>query len=555
MQDKALDEYTKDELIEIISGLKRQKKFGLVWEEKPEKVVEECQQKIPTLAEVSDKAIVAAGDTEPTNLIIEGDNYHSLSVLNYTYAGKIDVIYIDPPYNTGNRDFVYNDNYVDKEDAFRHSKWLSFMSRRLALAKDLLVDDGVIFISIDDNEYAHLKLLCDQIFGESNFVDAIVWKKTENIKMDSKFLSQNKDYILVYRKSPALQEFTKEISTTERFKLEDEKGKYYLRKLDSKSHTYTKGLDYVIEHDGVKYYAGGSKELWEQRQAGNAATYAPRWLWSKKNYEQGLADGEIVFKNGNVYNKVRYDGKAKKPFINIQTLVSQQTGQKELDGIFGKRVFDHPKPVEVVKWLIKLFPRQENIRVLDFFAGSGTTGQAVLELNRDGKNRQFILCTNNENQIAEEVTYPRIKSVVAGYGSVAGIPANVRYFRTEFVEKENSMDATRDKLLRKCVDMVRIREATFELVRLDQNAQFYKSESAFTAIIFDPFATGEIWQEIERLNTDKIAIKLYVFSYSRDVSAFTDEIPATELSWEAVAIPESILRVYKKLFGTKKENQ
>ena len=372
--------FSHDELVAEINRLKKHKKYGLVWEHKTEKVIEDFETQQPYLEEVTDKRIEDAPD-EPTNLIIEGDNFEALSILNYTHAGKVDVIYIDPPYNTGNKDFIYNDNYVDSEDEFRHSKWLSFMEPRLKLAKNLLKDDGVIFISIDDNEQSALKMLCDEVLGRDNCIDVIIWKKTENIKMDSKYLSQNKDYILTYKKSESLHSFLKEASTTERFKLEDEKGKYYLRKLDSLSSSYSKGMDYVIEHDGVSYFPGGSKEKWEQRQKGDHGLKAPTWLWSKKKYEEGLRDGEIVFKNGNVYNKVRYDGLAKKPFINIQFIASQQTGQKELDAIFGgKRVFDHPKAVGIISWLISLMPNNKNALILDFFAGSGTTGQAVLEL-------------------------------------------------------------------------------------------------------------------------------------------------------------------------------
>ena len=186
---KSLEEYSREELIAKVRELKSQKKFGLVWEDKPEKVVKECETKLPVVKEVEDKAILNAPD-EPTNIIIEGDNYHALSVLNYTHAGKVDVIYIDPPYNTGNKDFVYNDCYVDKEDTFRHSKWLSFMSKRLELAKNLLADDGVIFISIDDNEHAELKLLCDEIFGNEKFVNDLVWYyKNSTMKSSSEKLA------------------------------------------------------------------------------------------------------------------------------------------------------------------------------------------------------------------------------------------------------------------------------------------------------------------------------------------------------------------------------
>jgi len=196
---KNLQDYTKEELIEQIQSLKKAKKFGLVWEDKPEQVAIDCETKLPVLQEVADRAITKADD-QPTNLIIEGDNYHSLSTLNYTHAGKIDVIYIDPPYNTGNKDFIYNDHYIDREDTFRHSKWLSFMSKRLSLAKTLLSDDGVMFISIGEDEYAQLKLLCDQIFGEQNYITNFLWEKTQHFGRQKVNFYSNGDFILCYAK-------------------------------------------------------------------------------------------------------------------------------------------------------------------------------------------------------------------------------------------------------------------------------------------------------------------------------------------------------------------
>jgi adenine-specific DNA-methyltransferase len=170
-------ENLKAEIEKLKKELKERIKYALVWEEKPKEVVELCIEKLATLKEVKDKEIITDRD-KPINLLIEGDNYHALSVLNYTHAGKVDVIYIDPPYNTGNKDFIFNDNYVDREDAYRHSKWLSFMEKRLKLAKNLLKDTGVIFISIDDNEVAQLKMLMDHpdLFGENNFIATFVWK-------------------------------------------------------------------------------------------------------------------------------------------------------------------------------------------------------------------------------------------------------------------------------------------------------------------------------------------------------------------------------------------
>src|SRR3989339_535367 len=197
---------TKEKLLAEIGRLKKElkkkKKYGLVWQDKPEDVVEMCKEKWPVLKEVKSKEIIT-DKTKPVNLLIEGDNYHALSVLNYTHKGKIDVIYIDPPYNTGNKDFIYNDSYVEKEDSYRHSKWISFMVKRLKLAKNLLKDTGVIFISIDDNEIAQLKLLMDNtdLFGEQNFVDCISWEKKSSAQgVPPKNMIVNvHEYILVYQ--------------------------------------------------------------------------------------------------------------------------------------------------------------------------------------------------------------------------------------------------------------------------------------------------------------------------------------------------------------------
>lgn len=215
---KSLDGLTADEKSALIGLLNTRKKYGLVWEEKQEDVEELLREKLPVFTEVKERRIDARpqekdackldlfGDDEkdsappPDHIIIEGDNLHALTALLYTHEGKVDVIDIDPPYNTGNKDFVYNDSYVDKEDAWRHSKWLCFMSKRLKLAKMLLKESGVIFIHIDDNEQAQLKLLCDEIFGEENFLNNIIWQKKFSPQNDARFFSDNHDFILAYKR-------------------------------------------------------------------------------------------------------------------------------------------------------------------------------------------------------------------------------------------------------------------------------------------------------------------------------------------------------------------
>ncbi len=171
------DESTRA-LNEIINTL-NEKKYGLVWEEHSEEVDEKLKTHIPVFSEVEDRKMVA-NEEDGYNFLLEGDNLHSLKLLEKTHKGKIDVIYIDPPYNTGNKDFVYDDSYVDTEDGYRHSKWLSFMGKRLEVAKNLLSENGMIFISIDDNELANLRLLCDAIFGENSFVNCIAVKMSES---------------------------------------------------------------------------------------------------------------------------------------------------------------------------------------------------------------------------------------------------------------------------------------------------------------------------------------------------------------------------------------
>lgn len=201
MANKDYSSLSKEELIALVDKLEGKKKYGLVWDEErvPEKVVLDCQQKLPVLTEVSEKSITT-NENEPTHILIEGDNYHSLSVLSYTHKDKIDIIYIDPPYNTGNKtEWKYNDQYVDENDNYRHSKWLNMMGKRLELAKDLIKPGGSIFLSIGDDEVANLKLLCDKVFGINNFITVMsrIAKTASNL---GKFFAPSCDYVLLYTK-------------------------------------------------------------------------------------------------------------------------------------------------------------------------------------------------------------------------------------------------------------------------------------------------------------------------------------------------------------------
>ena len=195
-----LDGLTNEEKSELLKLLRSQKKYGLVWEDKPEDAELRMVDEMPVLEEVPERAIVSDAPDAPNHVLIEGDNLEALTALTYTHTGKIDVIYIDPPYNTGNKDFVYNDSFVDRENGYRHSMWLSFMNKRLKIAKSLLSEKGVIFISIDDNEQAQLKMLCDEIFGLNNYEATITYvRKLQESKIVRILQNQQSIYLFILK--------------------------------------------------------------------------------------------------------------------------------------------------------------------------------------------------------------------------------------------------------------------------------------------------------------------------------------------------------------------
>jgi len=542
------------EIERLKKELKKRKKYGLVWEDKPEDVVEMCKKKLPVLKEIKDKEI-NTDKNKPVNLLIEGDNYHALSVLNYTHAGKVDVIYIDPPYNTGNKDFIFNDSYVDREDAYRHSKWLSFMEKRLKLAKNLLKDDGVIFVSIDDNEVAQLKLLMDNpdLFGEDNFVTIFPRKSGVAPRIDAKHISVEHDYVVCYAKNFGSLDLNK-VYTAENgnYRLEDEfmkiRGRYKLNKLDRGSIHYSESLVYPIKApDGTLIWPGGAKgrKNWT-------------WRWSEEKLNWGIKNQFIVFKRTksgwSVYFKqyqyVDNEGnpiERQIPFKSFILDFPNEQGNKELENIFHKRVFDYPKPVGLMKYLINLH-RNKNAIVLDFMAGTGTTGHAVLELNKeDGGNRQFILCTNNENNICTDVCYPRIKKVIEGYKNlkgeqVEGLGGNLKYFRTYFVDAEPS-DKNKIKLTKQATEMLCIKEGTFEKVVDNERFKIFKNSDHYTGIIWDQTAIPEFKKAIKDI---KGKFSVYVFSLGDET--FDEEFEDVKQKVKLSPIPEAILRVYRRIF-------
>ena len=409
----------------------------------------------------------------PKNTIIIGDNLDALKILKSAYSEKIKMIYIDPPYNTANDNFIYPDNFredykailhevglieIDEngeetqsetlrffkniQSAKTHSGWLSFMLPRLKLARDLLKDDGVIFISIDDNEQANLKILCDEIFGEDNFV-ACMPRITKKAGKSTDKVANNHDYVLCYSKNDIT---FKQIEVNEQeYKEKDdyfeERGGYKLNQtLDYDSLSYSKNGDYEIVLNGKKYYAGGNYEKFLERQNGNFNRLDWVWRWRKDKLEFGLKNGFIEVRNNRIYTKTYFKCKItdKKPYkieyIDrtknvssielIENIYSNDNANKKLQEIFGqKNIFDYSKSVELIKFLvsqISTLPSQSDI-ILDFFAGSGTTAQAVMELNvQDNGNRQCILVQIDEpiNEAKSKVAYNFCKNELGSQNPV-----------------------------------------------------------------------------------------------------------------------------------------
>lgn len=448
-----------NELLEV-QKLINQKKYGLVWEEHAEKVDKEMETKIPVFIEDKNKRI-DNGESKKINFILEGDNLHSLYLLEKTHNHKIDVIYIDPPYNTENEGFTYNDKKVDKNDGYRHSKWISFMQRRLVVAKKLLSRDGIIFISIDDNEYQNLKLLMDEIFGEEKFVTNFIWRRKTGAS-DAKGIATITEYVLCYCNNPNKKEWNSIFKQNEqsydekRYRYKDkyynERGPFYYDNLDRGGLNYSDSMNFGVKApDGSIVYPNGRTSFVNDGWI---------WKWGKDKIKWGFENGFLEFQQSNKkangwalkyknYLNVDNSGKLKvrsAPFKNLITSVINQAGTNELKGMFeNKTPFSNPKPVELIQFLVSLCNKKD-ARILDFFAGSGTTGQAVLNLNnKDGGNRTFILATNNENGIAENITYKRLKKLSEGYTTSRKI-SEIIFQKKLTISSLKNMNVTLDKI-------------------------------------------------------------------------------------------------------------
>lgn len=428
----------------------------------------------------------------------------SLKLLEKTHKGAIDLIYIDPPYNTGNKDFVYDDDFVGDDDKFRHSKWLSFMEKRLKTAHRLLSKEGVMFVSIDDNEQAALKLLCDDIFGSENFMGIIIQNKM-NAKNDTVNIQKNHEYILAYRKQTIYLNGTRIkptlIRVEEKYRPAFKEGNRYYYINDAITTRGEGGtlnarpnLGYTIYYNPVTKEktaladydidlartSNNIKEIYSHDitllQKGFYPILPPMvrgklgcWTWALEKFIKEIDNIIITGKHPNYAVKKRTfvpsesiiekDGNLVYVSIessNSRSIIDFSTndGTNILTEVMGERAtFNNPKNLEMIQYLISLKTGKINT-VLDFFAGSGTTGHAVMKLNaEDGGKRKFILCTNNENNICRDVTYERIKRVI----EKEDYKASLKYYKVDFVPiTEQVYYEYADKLLLHIKELVEI---------------------------------------------------------------------------------------------------
>jgi adenine-specific DNA-methyltransferase len=584
MAEKDYSKLDKTELIKVIEKLESRKKYGLIWDEEKvkEQFEKDAQNALPVLKEIKGKEITDKDESKPINILIEGDNYHALSVLNFTHQGKIDVIYIDPPYNTGNRTWKYNNDYVDKENTYRHSKWLSFMDKRLRLAKNLLTEDGVIVITIDDYEVFTLGMLMDDIFGEQNRLGNVVVINKKSGRTTDKFFATSHEYYLFYAKNIEHAEvgnMTLSKDRSEEYVFEDKISKFKYRDF-----LRTGGYSTPEERPNSYYpiYFDEKKNIISVRKIPNSIEILPIdskgakrvWRRTRPTLVEDVKNGDIIIaRNGNgkfvvkIKERLKLESKPKTVWDNPQYDAASH-GTKLLEEIMGEpKTFDYPKSLYAVKDTIRLLLNEKQAPIiLDFFAGSGTTGHAVLDLNAEmGNDCSFILCTNNEVNglegelrekkltdkeiqeygICRRVTYPRLEKVMKGYKEQKPLGGNLKYFKTKFIKNTSNPDDSKLQITEQCTEMLCIRENIFEEVGGNHKYRIFQHGKRIMAAYYalERVDLSDLKKELDKLDGEKVLYCFTLDPLGLDKKDFR--------GWGNVTlepIPQKILDVYKQIY-------
>jgi adenine-specific DNA-methyltransferase len=585
---KQLEGISQDERVYLIDLVNTKKKYGLVWEDKPEDVEEQLRENLPVLKEVKEKAIVN-GDEHPNHILIEGDNLHALTSLVFTHEGRIDGMYFDPPYNTGAKDWRYNNDYVDKEDSFKHSKWISFMDKRLRIAHKLLSDNGIICVTIDDYEMPRLFILMESIFGEDNHLGTIVIRNNPAGRSTVKGVSITHEYALFFGKTinskvGRLERNEKQLN---RYKEEDENGFFEwvnfrkpgsMRKESPKMFypIFANELNFRIPE--MEFNAESNEYILKEEPNIDELIIYPidddgkerRWRWGIDRFINSPNDFKVNKLKGklHIYVKGRMNEEGVLPMTwwDNKEYSSTAYGTNLVKDIFSElQVFSYPKSLYAVIDSIKVLSNEKDAIILDIFGGSGTTMHAVMELNKyDKGRRQAITVSNNENKICEEVTYERNKRVIEGYTNSKGIEVeglknnNLRYFKSEYVSREQTLKNKRE-LTKLATELLCIKEDCYTEVTgvyiADKKQHWIKifaTQHAQFVVIYDDAMIEDSITYIEQLNANKQnkeKVKVYVFSngqypYTED---FEDVLPFITLC----ALPDAIYKAYQNVLPKK----
>lgn len=553
---KNYENYSREDLLNEIKKLKKQKKYGLVWEK--EKTIENLNNndQYPLLEEDKKKNIQKKKD-QKYNFIIEGDNLHTLSVLNYSHKGKFDVIYIDPPYNTGAKDWRYNNDYVDKNDTYRHSKWLNMMEKRLLLAKPLLKDDGVLICAIDENEFNRLGLLLEEVFGDKEIHCITIVHNPRGVQ--GKNFSYTHEYayfVLPITKNKIINYAKKEKEDIDWRNLRDNGG--------GSLRTDAKNCFYPIIIENEKIIGFGEvitdpnfhpeKQTLKKGKRFYVYPIDPKKIERKWRYaRQSVEKIKDLLRIKKLENSYEIEiGK------NYETLRTVWQNKKYDANEYGKKIvnalvkndFPYPKSLFNVYDCIKpVIEDKKNALILDFFAGSGTTAHAVMLMNKEDEGkRNFILCTNNENNIADKVCYERIKNVITGnkkYPEITDINSNLKYLKVNFIKKSLSPDQLKKEITNKCKILLCFKENIFNLSEENDFYSIYNFNDKYLAIYHSPYKKKykAFIKKLEKIDCKKI---IYLFSFDYHEIDYNDFEKLKDFSINE--IPNEILKIYKRIY-------
>ena len=608
--------WSKSDLIKELKKLKKSKKYGLVWEEEKtkEKFDKEIKDKLPILKEIKSKEIITDHNTSH-NILIEGDNYHVLSVLNYTHKKKIDAIYIDPPYNTGNNTWKYNNRYIQDDDSFKHSKWISFMTKRLRLTKQLLKKNGIICITVDNHEIHNLRHIMEDVFPDKEVIVTVIehnirGRTKNNFALTHEYAlwAVNKGEDLITKLPEMGDDIRRNLRRTgNNSKRSDSPTMFYGIEVDKKSLkiiSATKPL--LLEEKIPKHKNSNTEMIWPIHSDGNEKN----WYYSPKTMLSEVKKGECYAKKIRDTIQIHYHipGKLKrrKSVWSDPKYDASTYGSELLTEIIGENNFPFPKSIHAVKECISAMTAKKDALILDFFAGSGTTGHAVLELNNeDGGERKFILCTNNEGDICNEITLPRLSNVIRGYKfkgkqrdilfekklsytiikignkiseeleqikidnknnydnfevkiknniiqligikeineKKSGLGGNIKLFKTNFVEGEPT-DKNKKKLVDRSTEMLCLKEDCFDKIQSGQSFKIFKNPNDnYMGIIYDDDGIEPFKKAILNLKT-----KINTYIFSLDESAREEEFEDIIEMIDLKPIPQVILNVYWRIF-------